>query len=952
MLTKVRLVLLALLLVGSYAATPQAVNAMDVSPTAAQYEFTQNYTTDLVPGSGSGLPDPFNPTAIGNALYFQSNRGLVRANESGASEIRTSTDERLYSATNFVWFQNKVYFTANDAIWSTDGNTATLAADLWPGESGDSSSYPDLLTVVGDWLYFRAASPETWVQLWRTNGNTVEQISFTCIGGAVCDHDPENLTPVGAKVLFTANDGSGFNGGGYGIWSYDGETVSKIWAGPSSAWASPTGLVAQGGKLYFAALSAVGSDYLQGDFKLTIWQTDGTEAGTAALAELPFIATEQGACSSLVFYQGALYLCAVSVEYDAELWSVDIATGATNLVSDINATEGSWPGELTVVDNKLYFTADSDYSTSGRCLYELSLAGLSCITSATPQLYAHTLSAGPDGLSFVAGGKLWMHTEGTLQQVTPNSLSLGSLTWLSDSTVAASVWSAARGRELLVGTVSTRMEQAITFASIPNRTTGQPLTFAVTPAASSGLMVSLSASGACEVSGFMVSVLDKGTCTLTATQDGDESWTPAEPVIRSFTISRVLLSNKTVTFLQWDGKPAVGIGVNWRTPDGTYRSNYQPLYLCYSRSKCPVTNSKGQITFAKIPGGAIDFEVTGTIGVWQTSGEASDRSQVKRATVGPSSTSVLIGPGAGDQPVLVRVRVILPSGAPVPGAAVEYGSRQYQFAREDAQCTVAGLSWNLSTCVWRATTNSDGVAVLRLPASTATYLGGRSGMGMVHARFTDDILSQMSAAINLTSDGAEIVLEDLPVVDIEQENMTVNLGVGTAVTAVARDESGSPLAGQKLTLKSSVTGAAKSCAGAKTVSTTNSLGVATFKVCPIKSATWAVDGKAIVGSAGVRLTVQLTPTAPRTLVATAKTRSVSLAWVVPVKANASAVTDYIVQYRLQGATSWITFRDGTSTSRKANVTGLASGQLYEFRVAAKNKAGTGTWSDVVLGTAN
>jgi hypothetical protein len=225
-------------------------------------------------------------------------------------------------------------------------------------------------------------------------------------------------------------------------------------------------------------------------------------------------------------------------------------------------------------------------------------------------------------------------------------------------------------------------------------------------------------------------------------------------------------------------------------------------------------------------------------------------------------------------------------------------------------------------------------------------------MGMVHARFTDDILSQMSAAINLTSDGAEIVLEDLPVVDIEQENMTVNLGVGTALTAVARDESGSPIAGQKLTLKSSVTGAAKSCAGAKTVSTTNSLGVATFKVCPIKSATWTVDGKAIVGSAGVRLTVQLTPTAPRTLVATAKTRSVSLAWVVPVKANASAVTDYIVQYRLQGATSWITFRDGTSTSRKANVTGLASGQLYEFRVAAKNKAGTGTWSVVVPGTPN
>ena len=505
---------------------------------------------------------------------------------------------------------------------------------------------------------------------------------------------------------------------------------------------------------------------------------------------------------------------------------------------------------------------------------------------------------------------------------------------------------------LFPSAVQAAATQEITFGPISNRTTAQALSFDVAPTASSGLPVSLAASGSCAVSGFTVSVLDKGTCSLTATQEGSDDWLPALAVTQSFTISRVLLSNKTVTFLQWDGKPAVGIGVNWRTPDGTYHTNYQPLYLCYSKSKCPVTNSKGQITFAKIPGGAIDFEVTGKIGVWQTSVDASDRSQVKRATVGSASTDVQIGPTEGDQPVLVRVLVTLPSGAPVPGATVEYGFRQYQFWRDDAQCTVAGLSWNLSTCVWLATTNSDGVATLRLPASTATYQGGRPGMGMVHARFTDDILSQVSAAVYLTENGAEIVLEDLPVVDIELENSTVNFGAGTALSALALDEGGLPIQGQKLTLKSSVSGATKSCTGIKTVATTNSFGRATFKVCPIKTATWTVDGKAIVGSAGVRLTVQLTPTAPRSLAAAPKTRSVALAWSVPASVNASAVTDYVVQYRLQGATTWITFRDGTSTARKATVTGLTSGQIYEFRVAAKNKSGTGAWSDVVLGASN
>jgi hypothetical protein len=206
------------------------------------------------------------------------------------------------------------------------------------------------------------------------------------------------------------------------------------------------------------------------------------------------------------------------------------------------------------------------------------------------------------------------------------------------------------------------------------------------------------------------------------------------------------------------------------------------------------------------------------------------------------------------------------------------------------------------------------------------------------------------ASIPVRSGLPTFVFEQMPVVDISVVASTVNYGAAKTVTATARNANGSPIAGRSLTLSTTTSGASASCAGKKTTATTNSSGRATFKICPIKTATWSVDGRSIVGSAGVRLTVQLTPTAPRTLVATAKTRSVSLAWVAPVKANASSVTDYIVQYRLQGSSTWVTFRDGTSTARKTTVTSLTSGQVYEFRIAAKNKSGTGTWSNVVLGT--
>ena len=44
-----------------------------------------------------------------------------------------------------------------------------------------------------------------------------------------------------------------------------------------------------------------------------------------------------------------------------------------------------------------------------------------------------------------------------------------------------------------------------------------------------------------------------------------------------------------------------------------------------------------------------------------------------------------------------------------------------------------------------------------------------------------------------------------------------------------------------------------------------------------------------------------------------------------------------------------TFSDGTSTTTSATVTGLSGGKSYEFKVAAVNADGTGSYSSVVTG---
>jgi hypothetical protein len=76
---------------------------------------------------------------------------------------------------------------------------------------------------------------------------------------------------------------------------------------------------------------------------------------------------------------------------------------------------------------------------------------------------------------------------------------------------------------------------------------------------------------------------------------------------------------------------------------------------------------------------------------------------------------------------------------------------------------------------------------------------------------------------------------------------------------------------------------------------------------------------------------------------TARNGEVSLVWTAPAFNGGSRITDYLIQYSING-TSWTTFNDGMSTATSARVTGLTNGIGYVFRVAAVNVAGTGGYS--------
>jgi hypothetical protein len=78
--------------------------------------------------------------------------------------------------------------------------------------------------------------------------------------------------------------------------------------------------------------------------------------------------------------------------------------------------------------------------------------------------------------------------------------------------------------------------QSITFEPLGAKTYGAP-PISLSATASSGRTVSYSAAGQCSIDGSTLTIGGVGSCSVTASQAGDDSWLPASQVTQSFTIN-------------------------------------------------------------------------------------------------------------------------------------------------------------------------------------------------------------------------------------------------------------------------------------------------------------------------------------------------------------------------------------------------------------------------------
>ena len=69
-----------------------------------------------------------------------------------------------------------------------------------------------------------------------------------------------------------------------------------------------------------------------------------------------------------------------------------------------------------------------------------------------------------------------------------------------------------------------------------------------------------------------------------------------------------------------------------------------------------------------------------------------------------------------------------------------------------------------------------------------------------------------------------------------------------------------------------------------------------------------------------------------------------MSWTPPEDDGGAEITNYVLEYRAEGAFKWVKVMS-TVPQPKFTITGLDVESLYEFRVAAENKAGVGPYSE-------
>ena len=324
------------------------------------------WKTDGTP-SGSGLvKDVFEGSSSSNPMFLTNVDGtlffVASSSELWKSDGTAEGTNRLRTFSQvgpLASFSGALFFGADGNLWKSDGTAAgtVLVATI---RVGGATSNPGNLTVVGNRLFFTADDGVNGLELWATDGTTGGTALVKDINPGPSGSFPGSLTDVAGTLFFAANEPSA----GTELWKSDGTaggTVRVLDIAPGTTSSGPMKGVVLGGVLYFAASTPAAG--------FELWRSDGSEAGTVMVRDLR-PGTEGASPYDLATVGGVLYFAAVppsGLGFGAELWRSDGTESGTVLMRDfIGAPTGSNPSGITAGDTLLYYAAeDQVWRTDG-----------------------------------------------------------------------------------------------------------------------------------------------------------------------------------------------------------------------------------------------------------------------------------------------------------------------------------------------------------------------------------------------------------------------------------------------------------------------------------------------------------------------------------------------------------------------------------------------------------
>ena len=204
-------------------------------------------------------------------------------------------------------------------------------------------------------LFFTADDGINGRELWKSDGTEAGTVMVSDLNPGSLSTSFYDLSSINNTLYFTS-DGGGF---GQELWksdgTEDGTVLVKDIAGGNSG---PGKVFLFKGEIYFSAYDANGYE---------LWKTDGTDAGTILIKDInPGPESSLGSMpgtETFVIMGDYFYFTADDGINYQQLWRSDGTAAGTTMVKKIHPSNHSFPYNLTVVSNTLFFRAAGDGSS-------------------------------------------------------------------------------------------------------------------------------------------------------------------------------------------------------------------------------------------------------------------------------------------------------------------------------------------------------------------------------------------------------------------------------------------------------------------------------------------------------------------------------------------------------------------------------------------------------------